>query len=53
VFGVDEGAGAADLLHLRDDLQRQRGLARRLGAVDLDHAAARQPADAERDVEPE
>ena len=28
VLGVDEGAGAAELLHLGDDLQRQRGLAR-------------------------
>ena len=53
VFGVDEGAGAADLLHLGDDLQRERGLAARLRAVDLDDAAARQAADAERDVEAE
>ena len=27
VLGVDEGAGAAELLHLGDDLQRERGLA--------------------------
>ncbi len=53
VFGVDVGGDAARLLHLRDDLQAQRGLAGRFGAVDLDDAAARQSADAERDVEPE
>ena len=41
------------LLHFGDDLQRQRGLARRLRAVDLDDAPARQAADAERDVEAE
>jgi hypothetical protein len=51
VLGVDEGAGAAQLLHLGHDLQRQRGLARRFRAVDLDHAAARQAADAQRDVQ--
>ena len=38
-------------LHLRDHLQGQRGLAGRLRTVDLDDAAARQAADAERDVE--
>ena len=53
VLGVDVGGGAAGLLHLRHDLQRQRRLARRFRPVDLDDAAARQPADAERDVEAE
>ena len=53
VLGIDEGAGAADFLRFRDDLQRQRGLSRGLGTVDLDHAAARQPADAQRDIEPQ
>ncbi len=53
VLGVDEGAGAAELLHLGDDLQGERGLAARLRAVDLDHPAARQAADAEGDVEAE
>ena len=53
VLGVDEGAGAAELLHLGDDLQGERGLAARLRAVDLDDPAARQAADAERDVEAE
>ena len=51
VLGVDERAHAARALRLGDRVQRQRGLARRLGAVDLDDAAARQAADAERDVE--
>jgi hypothetical protein len=51
VLGVDKGALAAEFLHLGDHLQRQRGLAGRLRAVDLDHAAARQAADAQRDVQ--
>ena len=53
MFGVDEGADAALLLRFGDDMQRQRRLARGFRAIDLDHAAARQAADAERDVEPE
>jgi hypothetical protein len=53
VLGVDEGRGAAQLLHLGDDLQGERRLARGLRAVDLDHPAARQAADAEREVEAE
>jgi hypothetical protein len=51
VFGVDKGAGAGLALHLGDDLQREGGLARRFRAVDLDDAAARQAADAQRDVQ--
>ena len=47
VLGVDEGRQAAGLLRLRDHLQRQRRLARRLRSVDLDHAAARHAADAQ------
>src|SRR5690606_1337497 len=47
VLGVDERRGAALLLDLRNDLQRQRGLARRFRTVDLDDTPARQPADAE------
>ena len=53
VLGVDEGARAAGALDFGDDLQGQRGLARGFRAVDLDDAAARQAADAERDVEAE
>src|SRR5690606_28116455 len=41
------------LLRLGDDLQRERGLTRRLGAVDLDHPPARQAAHAEREVQPQ
>ena len=48
---IDEGRGAAQLLGLGDDLQGQRGFAGRFRPVDLDDAAPRQPADAERDVE--
>jgi hypothetical protein len=51
VLGVDEGADAAVALRLGDDVHGQRGLARRLRAVDLDDAAAGIAADAERDVE--
>ena len=53
VLGVDEGAGAAGLLGLGDAVQSERGLARGFGAVDLDDPAARQAADAEREVEAE
>ena len=53
VLGVDEGSGTAILLRFGDDVERERGLARAFRAIDFDHAAARQPADAERDVEPE
>ena len=51
VLGVDEGADAAGALGLGDRVQGQRGLPRRLGAVDLDDPAARQTAHAERHVE--
>jgi hypothetical protein len=53
VLGIDEGADAALLLRLGDGVQSQRGLAGRFGPVDLDHPAARQAADAERDIEAE
>src|SRR5438093_7193659 len=53
VLRVDEGADAAALLALGDELERERGLTRRLGPVDLDHTPARDPADAERDIEAE
>src|SRR5262249_32958003 len=53
VLGVDERTDAAALLRLGDEMQRERGLARRLRAVDLDHPAARYAAHAQRQVEPE
>src|SRR3546814_1105610 len=53
MLGVDESAGAADLLGLGHHVQRERGLARALGAVDLDDAPARQSTDAEANVEAE
>ena len=53
VLGIDERRRAAAALHFGDHLQRQRGLARGFRAVDLDHAAARQAADAERDIQSE
>src|SRR5256885_6243676 len=49
----DEGGVADRLLGLGEAVQRERGLAGGFRPVDLDHAAARQAADAERDVEPE
>ena len=53
VLDVDEPGQTAALLRLRDRRQRERGFARAFRAVDFDDAAARQAADAERDVEPE
>ena len=53
VLGVDERRDAARLLGLGDGVEGERGLAARLRAVDLDDAAARVAADAERDVEPD
>ena len=44
VLGVDERGQSPALLGLRDDVERQRGLARGLGAVDLDDPAPRNPA---------
>ena len=53
VLRVDEGADAAAALRLGDHVVDERRLARRLRAEDLDDAAARQPAHAEREVERE
>ena len=53
VLGVDEGADAAAPLRLGHHVVDERRLAGGLGAEDLDDAAARQPADAERHVERE
>src|SRR6185312_1009861 len=53
VLGVDKGAGAAVFLCFRDDMQGERGLPRAFRPVNLDYPPARQPADAERDVEAE
>ena len=53
VLGVDVGADAAVALRLGDHVHRERRLARRLRAEDLDDPAAGQAADAEREVERE
>ena len=53
VLRVDERGDAALRLRLRDHVQTDRGLARALGAEDLDDPAARDAADAERDIEGE
>jgi hypothetical protein len=53
VLGVDERADAAATLGFRHHVVDERRLARRLRAEDLDDASARQPADAERQVEGE
>src|SRR6516162_3817394 len=53
VFGVDEGADAALLLRFRQTMQRERGFAGGFRPVDFDHAAARQAANSERNVEAE
>ena len=51
VLGVDEGAHAATRLGLRDGVQREGRLSRRLRPVDLDNAAPREAADAESEVD--
>ncbi len=51
VFGVDEGAGAALLLGLGQDVERQGGLTRAFRSINFDDAAARQAADAKGDVQ--
>ena len=51
VLGIDERRKAAGFLRLRDHLERQRRLARRLRAEDFNDAAAGDAADAERVVE--
>ena len=53
VLGVDEGRLASGLLRLGDHVQRQRRLAARLGPEDLHDPAARHPAHAQRQVEPQ
>ena len=53
VFGVDIGRHTTLLLHLRDHLQAERRLAGRLRTVDFNHAAPRQAARPECDVEAE
>src|ERR1700735_2466325 len=53
MFGVNKGANSALLLRFRDHMQRERRLARGFWSINLDYPAARQAADAERDVEAE
>ncbi len=51
MLGVHERRHPAALLRLRNHLQRQRRLARRLGTEDLHDAPAREAADAKRVVD--
>ena len=51
VLDVDEGRRAADLLRFGDRVERERRLTAGFRTVDFDDAAARQTADAEREVE--
>ena len=51
VFDVDEGRRSAGLLRFGDGMQRERRLTARFRTVDLDDAAARETADAEREIE--
>ena len=53
VLGVDERDDAAHGLGLSQDLERERGLAGGLGAVDLDDAAAGNASDAQRGIKGE
>ncbi len=50
---IDERADAATPLRLRDHVVDERRLARALRSVELDHAPARQAADAKGDVKRE
>ncbi len=51
MLGIDEGAHAAELLGLGEDVVDERRLARGLRAEDLDDAPARHAADPEREIE--
>ena len=51
VLDVDERRGAAQLLRLGDDVERERRLTARFRSVDLDDPAARDAADPEREIE--
>ena len=51
VFGVDEGRYTAELLGLGNGMQGKGGFTGGFGSVNLDDAATREPADAERHVE--
>ena len=53
VFRVDKGAGAAQLLRLGHHLQTQRGFARGFRAKDFHHPTTRQPAHAQRQIQPQ
>src|SRR3569623_2013701 len=53
LLGLDDRGSAAILLRFGDDVHSERGLARAFWPVHFDHAATRQPADPERDVEHE
>ena len=53
VLGVDKRRRATRLLHLGDDVQRQRGFAGRFRPIDFHYAPARQPAQAEGNIQPE
>ncbi len=53
MLGVDEGGDAAELLGFGDDVQGHGGLAAGFRAVDFDDAAARESADAQREVQGE
>src|SRR3546814_9806918 len=53
VFGIDKSRRSTIFLRFGDGVERKRGLARAFRPVNLDHPAARQAADAERDVQPQ
>ncbi|CAB4847174.1 unannotated protein [freshwater metagenome] len=51
MLGVDDGGDTTLLLRIGDRVQRQRGLARRLGPIDLDDPATGKASDTQRDIE--
>src|SRR5699024_2640204 len=53
VLGIHKRTDTTDFLHFGDDLQGKRGFTGGFGAVDLDHPAAWQPANAQGDIQPQ
>src|SRR5699024_5417541 len=53
VLGIHKRTDTTDFLHFGNDLQGKRGFTGGFGAVDLDHPAAWQPANAQGDIQPQ
>ena len=53
MLGIHKRTSAPGFLHLGNDLQRERGFARRFRPVDFDHPSARKPPHTQGNVQPE